>query len=156
MKKIFLSWDDIDNACFGIYRAIKGAEWAPDYVIGLTRGGLIPATILSHRFNCPLYPLKVSLRDFQDADFAITEKPRWMLDQEVKKVLIVDDINDSGNTINTIKKVWSGDWHNNIRFAVIVNNTASEATVDYKDTIINKNKEDVWIVYPWENQNEHC
>lgn len=154
MNKCFYTWDDIDNACFDIYRDVKAAEFKPDYIVGLTRGGLIPATILSHRFNCPLYPLKVSLRDFQEADFRTTEKPRWV-DEQDKKVLIVDDINDSGNTINTIKEVWPGDWHNNIRFAVIVNNTASKATVDFSYSTINKNINDVWIVYPWENYNEH-
>jgi hypoxanthine phosphoribosyltransferase len=156
MNKVYYNWDLIDTACRDIYKDISSDGFKPDYIIGLTRGGLIPATILSHRFGVPLETLKVSLRDS-------TARPR-IISQQIedalhgKEILFVDDINDSGATFNYIKEQWEkafvGDWHkiwhNTVRFAVIVDNASSLARTDYKYSSINKAEEDVWIVFPWE------
>jgi hypoxanthine phosphoribosyltransferase len=80
-----------------------------------------------------------------------------------KKILIVDDINDSGATLNWIKDDWQSGclpdavdwnyvWNNNVRFAVLINNEASEfRDPDYVGKIINKMEKDEWCVFPWEN-----
>jgi hypoxanthine phosphoribosyltransferase len=80
-----------------------------------------------------------------------------------KKILIVDDINDSGRTLNWIKEDWAsgclpGDtawkdiWNNNVRFAIMVNNTTSSfKDADYIGTHINKLETPCWVVFPWEN-----
>ena len=80
-----------------------------------------------------------------------------------KNILIVDDINDSGATLNYIKQDWQSGcfptdtqwndiWGNNVRVAVLVDNesSASELTVSYSAIGLNKAEEDVWIVFPWE------
>jgi hypoxanthine phosphoribosyltransferase len=85
-----------------------------------------------------------------------------------KKILIVDDINDTGATFNWIKQDWSASclpddprwekvWYSNVRFATLTNNLASDATVPVSYTCheINKFEEDVWLVYPWENVGEY-
>ena len=80
-----------------------------------------------------------------------------------KNILIVDDINDTGATFNWIKQdwpsgclpndlKWSTIWSNNVRFATLTENLASEFDkVSYTCHEINKAEEDVWLVYPWEN-----
>jgi hypoxanthine phosphoribosyltransferase len=80
-----------------------------------------------------------------------------------KNILIVDDINDTGATLNWIKKDWPSGclpdcsswdtvWNNNVRFAVLVDNQNSEFdNIDYSGTEINKAEDDVWVVFPWEN-----
>jgi len=82
-----------------------------------------------------------------------------------KKILIVDDINDTGATFNWIKKDWQSGcmpddvewskfiWGNNVRFATITDNLASnfDGTVNYTVHEVNKAEQDVWLVYPWEN-----
>ena len=83
-----------------------------------------------------------------------------------KKILIVDDINDSGATFNWIKQdwqssclpnettVWNSIWGNTVRFAVITDNLSSSfGDVNYSTHEVNKAEEDVWLVYPWENVN---
>jgi uncharacterized protein len=164
MKKEFYTWKDIEGACLQIARQCQIDKFYPDYIVGLTRGGLIPATMLSHYLECPMHSLNVSLRDSEIGP----ESNLWMAEDafgyssEQKKILVVDDINDSGATINWIKKDWqagcfpggdrwSNTWHNTTRFAVITNNIASDAEVDYFAKAINKVENDTWIVYPWEN-----
>jgi hypoxanthine phosphoribosyltransferase len=81
-----------------------------------------------------------------------------------KNILIVDDINDTGATFNWIKEDWTAScmpmdkswekvWGNNVRFATLTDNSASEFTsgVSYTCHEVNKTEEDVWLVYPWEN-----
>jgi hypoxanthine phosphoribosyltransferase len=164
--KEYYSWDLIDIACRDIYKDIRSDKWQPDLVIGLTRGGLIPATILSHRFNVPMETLKISLRDHKGSEDSY--KDYGLPD---KNILIVDDINDSGATIAHLKQVWEQYfpkkfkwdnfpavwdevWHKKVRFATIVDNISSQSKVDYRYTTINKADKDVWIVYPWEIETE--
>jgi len=77
-------------------RQISLSDWRPDYIVGLTRGGAIPAVMLSHYFGIPCETLKVSLRDGGSC-----ESNLWMAEDayEGKNILVVDDINDSGATI---------------------------------------------------------
>ena len=109
MKKIYYSWQDIENQTQEVLRQIQLDNWRPDYVVGLTRGGLTPANLISQYLDCPMETLKVSLRD----DSSQPESNLWMAEdafghnQEVaKNILIVDDINDSGATLNWIREDW--------------------------------------------------
>ena len=66
-----------------------------------------------------------------------------------QKILIIDDINDSGETFNyIIKNFGKGDGR--IKFAALIHNTPSKAQVDYHGYTIDKSKNPVWIVFPWE------
>src|SRR5271165_5701810 len=140
-------------------------EFKPDYVVGLTRGGLIPAVLLSEYMEIPMQTLKVSLRDNPE-----TESNCWMADDalgydingrevEPKKILIIDDINDSGATLNWVKEDWKAScfpkhprwdttWGNNVRTAVLINNAASSfENVDYIGHHINKEDTPEWCVF---------
>ena len=157
MKKVFKSWQEIDANCVQLAVNILKSDWRPDYIVGLTRGGLTPAVLLSHLLEVPMHTLKVQLRDL-NADY---EHNAWMPEDvtEGKNILIVDDINDTGDTLAWIrddweKSVFQGDiayhWHKRIRVAVLVNNMASRESVDWHIDEINKAEDDSWICFPWE------
>jgi hypoxanthine phosphoribosyltransferase len=95
----------------------------------------------------------------------VTTKSRWDIGKR-KKILVVDDINDTGATFNWIKEdwmascmpmeydgwntVWNGELAN-VRFATLTENLSSEFdSVRYSAHEVNKAEEDVWLVYPWE------
>ena len=150
-------------------------NWRPDYIVGLTRGGLIPAVMMSHTLDIPMHTLEVKLRDH-----ANTESNLWMAEDaygyggtfedkpiydefKQKNILIIDDINDTGATLDWIiqdwqksclptSERWDNVWGNNVRFAVLIDNASSKFSrkVDYCGKEINKAERDVWIVYPWE------
>jgi hypoxanthine phosphoribosyltransferase len=177
MKKIYYSWADVEGAVLEISRQIIKSKWQPDYIVGITRGGAIPAVLLSQYLGVKMRPLEVSLRDGGEcvSDLGMAEEAfgyvplgqqeiinsRW--DPSFKKnILIVDDINDTGATINWIKKDWPSGclpdndgwnrvWHNNVKFAVLTDNVSSNADVDYSAWEVNKREEDCWLVYPWED-----
>jgi len=162
MKKIYYSWQDVENQTQEILRQLQQDAWRPDYVVGLTRGGLVPANLISQYLAVPMECLKVSLRD----DASQPESNLWMAEDayEGKRILIVDDINDSGATLNWIKQDWQDSclpeadrwfklWGNNVRVAVLVDNesSANKLTISYSAVDLNKAEEDSWIVFPWED-----
>jgi hypothetical protein len=53
---------------------------------------------------------------------------------------------------------WNAVWGNNVRFATLTDNGASnsEVPVSYTCHEINKAEEDLWLVYPWENVAEYA
>jgi len=63
MEKIYHNWQDIECQTQEILRQIHADSWRPDYVVGLTRGGLVPANLISQYLGCRMETLKVSLRD---------------------------------------------------------------------------------------------
>jgi xanthine phosphoribosyltransferase len=162
----------VNNISFQMYKD----GWRPDYIVGLTRGGLVPAVIMSNTLDIPMHTLKVNLRDHVEG----SESNLWMAEDawgyggtfdgkpvqdefKQKKILIVDDINDTGATLDWIKQDWQASclpdspewlniWGNNVRIAVLIDNLASKFSgkVNYSAKEINKAEEDVWIVYPWE------
>lgn len=151
-------------------------NWRPDYIVGLTRGGLIPAVVMSNTLGIPMETLKVSLRD-SDTE---SESNLWMAEDaygyggsfegkpifdeyKQKKILILDDINDTGATLDWIIQDWQSSclpnsthwadvWGNNVRFAVLIDNLSSNFSrrVEYTAKEINKAEDDSWIVFPWE------
>ena len=66
-----------------------------------------------------------------------------------KKILIIDDINDSGATFQYILDNF-GKHDERIRFAALINNKPSKVKVDYHGYEINKEEAPAWIVFPWE------
>ena len=177
--KLYYNWEDMEAQVHHIQKQIYADNWRPDYVVGLTRGGLTPAVLMSHWFGCPMNALHVRLLDGEESD---CEHNTWMAEDALgvvdhnadpsnearwdpkyrKNILIVDDINDSGATINWIKQDWPSGcfpdgpwdriWGHNVRFATLVNNTNSDAETDYSSVDIDKlENPDTWIVFPWED-----
>ena len=53
MEKIFLSWQDIEDAIVNLAHQIKNSDETIEAITGLPRGGLIPAVLLSHKLGVP-------------------------------------------------------------------------------------------------------
>ena len=159
MKKVYYTWQQVEGACLDIARQINSHNWRPDYIVGITRGGLVPANLLSQYTGIKMNSLDISLRDGGDcvSNLGMAEDAF-----EGKNILIVDDINDQGSTVNWIKKDWPSGcfpddpkwksvWGNNVRFAVLTHNYGSKfKDPDYFVWTVDKREEDCWLVYPWE------
>jgi hypoxanthine phosphoribosyltransferase len=176
MQKRKVSWKEFQGLVAKICRDISLDTWRPDYVVGITRGGLLPAVMISQYFGIPCETLKVCLRD-GNGDHA-TESNLWMAEDAFghavydpmcsgsgkQNILIVDDINDSGATINWILRDWplgcfpnderwiDEVWNQNVKFATVFDNLASKADVkmDFVGEEIDKSENPVWIEFPFE------
>lgn len=179
-QKLYIGDVTLKDAVNHIGFAMFKDNWRPDYIVGITRGGLVPAVMLSHTLGVPMHTLDVRLRD--TGGVSGPESNLWMAEEAFgynsdntkmknarwdpslrKKILVIDDINDTGATFNWIKNdwmagcmpnediAWNTVWHNTVRFASLVDNQASEFDVDYTWKEINKAEQDVWVVFPWEH-----
>jgi hypoxanthine phosphoribosyltransferase len=160
MKKVYYTWSQVEGACLDIARQMSNHHWRPDYIVGITRGGLVPANLLSQYTGIKMSSLDVSLRDGGDcvSNCGMAEDAF-----EGKRILVVDDINDQGSTIAWIKKDWQSNalsghpnwqsiWGDSVRFAVLTHNLGSEfKDPDYYVWTVDKREEDCWLVYPWED-----
>ena len=160
MNKQVIQYNDYKNLVSKICRDITISEWKPDLIVGITRGGLLPAVMISHWLDVKMNSLDISLRDGGDtvSNCGMAEDA-----YEGKKILIVDDINDTGATFNWIMNDWPSIyhpsairwpniWNNNVKFAVVVDNLASKCNVkmDFVGMEVNKAEKDVWIEFPYE------
>jgi len=121
MKKIFVEWSNIDQATDVLASLIKDSQLNITHIMGLPRGGMIPAVMLSHKLNVPFFGAGMILN---------------------KNVLVVDDICDTGETLNRLKQ--SGCLTASIHFK-----STSIVRPDFWYGIVG---EEDWIVYPWENR----
>ena len=133
VDKHYFSWQNIDEMCTKIVLDVnKDEHWRPDYIIGITRGGNIPATIISHMMNIRGEALKINLRD----NGQFSESNTWMAQDafEGKNILIVDDINVTGNTFNWLME----DWKKSVPIRDY------EALQPYIDLVVNGENDILW------------
>jgi xanthine phosphoribosyltransferase len=192
MNKLVIKQQEFNGLVAKLCRDIVNSGWRPDYIVGITRGGLIPAVMISQYLEIPMHALSVSLRDSDSgpesnlwmAEDALGPRTRERIVEDpndlagilqaasslleegstYKNILIVDDINDTGATLNWIMQDWPSGcfpddpaweevWNQNVKFAVVVDNLASKCNVkmDYVGMEVNKAENDVWIDFPWED-----
>ena len=182
MKKTYCDYSTVERYCLTILRDISRDEWKPDYVVGITRGGLMPALLLSNWFDCPMHTLNVSLRD----DNTESESNLWMAEDAFgyipaearsqsgtrwdpslrKNILIVDDISETGATLDWIKSDWQSScfpnetgwksvWGITVRTAVLFNRVTrynnESLRVNYAAQEISEDNDPGVIVFPWES-----
>ena len=144
MKKKYLSQESVENYIHSIYLNIIEANWSPDIILSINRGGCVPGVYLSHYIS-----VKHKVFDFKDINNTNIHFYKRILDN-YKNILIVDDINDTGETLSSISKYFK-DYSQKIKYAVIVDNRSSIFNTDFYGTQIDKGVDSSWIVFPWEN-----
>lgn len=145
----------IDNDSFladvrAVADKVRTGKWIPDFVIGIGRGGLVPAVFISHRLNLPMLSIDHSSKEPGFADELLGKVAAKSA--AGTKLLFIDDINDSGGTIDYIRRILAqnGCDHGNLRFAVLLNNLRSKVEVDYWSQVIDRAADKRWFVFPWE------
>ena len=125
-KKEHYYWSDIDKATDNLAQQILDLYVKPLYICGIPRGGLVPAVLLSHKTGIP----------YQQISTANTSP-----EADLSHVLFVDDICDSGKTLEKIRKTY-----NKCRILTLLNKPSASDQPD----IYWKTTECDWAVFPWE------
>jgi hypoxanthine phosphoribosyltransferase len=144
-----LSWEDVDRITDELAEKIQESGFVPDYIIGITTGGLIPLYFLVKKLAIDNI-LTISATSYQKEEkgnLVITYVPT--IDLSGKKVLLVDEIAETGDTLHAIsKKVLDMYSVAEIKTAVLAINTEKCAfKPDYHSVEAND-----WIVFPWEKE----
>ena len=144
--KVNYSIDEMHVAIIRIIEQMNDSNWMPEIILSINRGGCIPGIYLSHKIEIPHKVIDIQLRDNSvSPNFSVLNDCLT----KYQKLLIVDDINDSGNTLKLIKD-HSLKNEPEIRFAALINNIKSKIKIDYQGKLIDKSKNPVWYIFPWE------
>lgn len=148
------SWEYLSNACKKVTRKMKQDGFKPDIVIALSRGGFVPA-----RCVCDMLVVK-DLVSIKVDHWGITAskdgkaKIRYPLNIDLtgKKVLIVDDITDSGDSMLVSTDFIRGLNPAEIRTATALHIKTSKFKPDYYGEEI----EWKWVIFPWNYVEDMC
>lgn len=145
--KTYYSWSDIEVSIKDINEQILYTKWIPDIIIGIANGGSIPATMLSKISNIPCKIVTVQLRDGTIQETLDIDD---IHSKYGKNILIMDEINDTGETLAWILDNWQLST-SDTKIATLTYNAGSGIKTDFYHWKIDKRIDPVWIVYPWES-----
>jgi hypoxanthine phosphoribosyltransferase len=149
MEKTNISWADFQSDIDTCISQIKNKSF--DLVIGLMRGGSIPATIISNRLNIPLrmMGIKSYTNDNKQSEISLYQTCYDSIVNvlsERKNVLIVDDLSDSGETFRFAANNYKYYFDNVYTLAPYL----KEGTSLEPDFYSRRFEKDTWLVFPWE------
>ena len=140
------SWDYIYELLIELSEKIRESRFNPDIIVGVSRGGWPPARVLSDLLENPnIANVKV---EFYFDVYKTAKEP--VITQQIsipikcKKILIVDDVSDSGKTLKLLSKEL-------LKEAKEVKTVTLyyKPWTDYKPDYYAR-ETDAWIIFPWE------
>ena len=146
-KGFHISWDQIhrDSRALAWRLEKRGpfdGEWSA--VVAITRGGMVPAMIIARELDIRVVDtISVKSYDHQSQSAArILKSPNKDLMGNGKGILIIDDLVDSGRTLEIVK-----DLYPKAHYATIYAKPKGRPMVD---SFITEVSQDTWIFFPWD------
>ncbi len=152
MKFVCPSWDSIFRQSVKLAQKIRydqehlgGAKF--DYLIGVSRGGLVLARLMSDLLE--IQDVLITKSEYYSGMGKRNKNP--VVTQEIQKnlegknVLLVDDVADTGESLVEIKKHIQGKHPERFLVSTLYLKPWSKSIPDYYVT-----KTDAWIIFPWE------
>lgn len=143
------TWNQIYDMLLDQAQKIQGDGYKPDIIIGIARGGLVPARILSDLLETP------ELSIIQIEYYLSIAKPRQepILKQGLstpltgKKTLLVDDVSDTGKSLQLAKNHLQQQGAKEIKTATLYAKPQTITKPDYCEKQTSR-----WIVFPWDTK----
>lgn len=152
-----LDWPDIADITDGLATRVR-EDGLPDVVVGIVRGGLVPAVVLTHALGLRVLRTIEVLHTTSDGLWSAktpaptVHNPAALGDLTGRDVLIVDDIAGTGDTMERTVGLVQAAGATRIRTAVCVVNTMNWRRVQpparaltYLGRVV-----EGWVVFPWE------
>lgn len=141
------SWDSIYGLCVQVVDQIKKSSFKPDLIVAIARGGWIPGRILSDMLDMPNIAT-IKVEHYVDI-YKTISKPKITqpipIDVKSKKILLVDDIADSGKSLKMVREHLLGQGAADVKICALYQKPWSIVTPDYV-----ANSTDAWIWFPHE------
>lgn len=149
-EKIYMTWQEFDKDIEEFITYLKRFELDNNAVIlGLKRGGLPAASALSNKTGIPISLVSFQTRDGSDNVPTFLEPD--MIDAE-KSIIIVDDIYDSGLTVETLVDELTGNFGIPVRNITGLfhfnSDKVQKSKLHYLRTI--RPNHEKWVCFPWE------
>lgn len=125
---------------------ICSSGFKPELILGISRGGIIPARILSDLLENPNLHTTNLVSHNKDYDRRKAVVDRVFFAPFGKKaVLVVDDVADTGKTLNELKEQLIQNEVEDIRLATLYSKPWSKVIPDYFEKETRR-----WIIFPWD------
>ncbi|MFN3527886.1 MAG: TIGR00725 family protein [Candidatus Altarchaeaceae archaeon] len=138
-----LSWNDIERMCKKLKEKIN---FDADIIVGISRGGLVPARILSDLLDIKNLEI-IKIESY--TGIGTKKEPKitreLLIDIKDKNVLLVDDVADTGESLILAKEYLLKKFPKNLKIATLHYKPKSKIIPDYYVEETEK-----WIIYPWE------
>lgn len=143
-KEIHIDWPDLLLGCRAITEAFIDKNIKT--VVGIARGGIIPAAIISRQLNTIFNTIAAkSYNDKTRGAVIVGSLPDCI---EEGNILIIDEICDSGYTMSECKGLFADKYlRQNIYTATI---SYKENNVFKPDFYFSLHPADEWVIFPWE------
>jgi len=146
--KVFIPWSVLNS-----FKALVHRFEEADYVVGVLRGGAVPAVCASHSLEKPVYWVEASSYDESGIrhSLSVSNVNAPLLFGDL--VLIVDDIYDTGTTLEAVLDMVAGATGRVPYCAVLVTKRPVECAEKGISFVI-ATPPDCWVVFPWEGKAE--
>jgi len=144
---MFYSFEHFKRDANSIADQVLRSDKYYDYIVGVVRGGCIPAIYLSHRLEIPVRMVSWSTfhpDQMRESALDISEDI-----SSGKSILLIDDILDSGRTISELLEDWYCD-RSKIGIGSLLYNPKQPIVPDYYGRIIDRETNPEWVNFWWE------
>lgn len=140
-----LTWSDIESLVEKLSEKIS-KKFSPDVIVGILRGGMIIANLLSDFLNVPeVYAIGCKSYLGVEEKGSVTIYQHLPVRLDGKLVLLVDDVADSGDTMRYVTQYLEELNPKKVMTATLHIKPHTTFFPDFYVDVIN-----AWIVYPWE------
>lgn len=149
-KRVYINYSKFETLLKKLYHKIDRGG-VPSLIVGIANGGLNISKPLANWFQCEHISVSIHFYDGEK----IGGKPYFFdippLPADMKNVLVVDDILDTGTTLKFFMEKTGLVHKENFQIATLHWNQDSKSGL-IPDYWVDKKKENTWIVYPWESE----
>ena len=144
-----ISWNEIEELAQELADAIRASGFNPDYLFGIAVGGLVPLALLSRALKVKnVVTISAHAYEFDSTkrgELVVTHMPA--IDVQGKKVLLIDEIADSGETLTHLARLLRERCNiGELKTATLV--VHQEHCKSRPDFFVLAT--DQWVVFPWE------
>ncbi len=143
-----ISWAEVQRQCQRLALMIGDSGFDPDLIVAIGRGGYVPARLLCDYLDImDLTSIKVE-HYLPGADQQEQTSIRYPLRADIRDldVLLVDDVNDTGDTLVAATQHLRSFGPADVRTAVMHEKTVTSISADYAARRVIKWR---WLIYPW-------
>ena len=145
-----VNWEEVVEWSSILAEKVKKSNYNPDIIIAIARGGLVPARIVADVLGV-LDILSIKIEHWVETASHSPQarvKYPYKLNLEGKKVLVIDDITDTGDSVDLAKKYVNENFSpSEIKTATMqIIKQSAKIEPDYYAVIV---EDWVWFMYPW-------
>ena len=150
MTKLYYTWADIECMMSDITQKMATQMLRPHVVLGPSRGGLGIGTMMSHYFDIPFHGFEWQTRD---GDVEDSEQLKALLSKYFSSynIVIIDDINDTGRTLQGIHDIVCSEGLNEwVTYVSLLEKMSSDFSTQICAKELDEEEGKQWIVFPYE------